>query len=232
MNTLAITDKLTQKVIDSKGTNQARCREIMGRNFFGVEEAITHFEVSFSKHEGALLADVPFTEETVTTCKYTHVLVAVFPLSILDIRRRVDRNLFSCRCLGRNHQDSIHEDSWYNQQAFAKDCGKIGWHLVRKTYVPDSIKKTWDKQQELLGQDEETPSARVLIYTIIGHFLSSGENRERLFEDLPDVRCSDLISPGRGVVVGGLDGALGIRSSDFSHDDRLCSLGVASARKL
>ena len=51
--------------------------------------------------------------------------------------------------------------------------------------VPDSASKTWDEQQKLLGKDEETPSARVVIYTMIGHFLSTGE---RLFGSIY-VRC-------------------------------------------
>jgi hypothetical protein len=60
-----LNDELAQRVIDSKGnelaarvvqlihsggfepsTSQKRAREIMGRNFFGVEEAIKHFGVN------------------------------------------------------------------------------------------------------------------------------------------------------------------------------------------
>ncbi len=256
MNT-GIAYTLDQKAMDSKGaelmqrcariikhrsfrsfTSLDRAREIMGRNFFGVEEAIKHFSVTPSKQELAILADVPFSEKTLAECKYTHVLGAVFPLSILDIRRnrKVDRRLFFCRCFGTSHQDSTHEDTWLNEQAFAKDRGEAGWHLVRKTPVPDSTEKTWDEQQKLLGKDEETPNVRVVIYTMVGHYLSSGECRERLFENLPHVRCSDRLSPGRGVVVSnwsrGNQYALrsGIGCNSVSLNDR-DSLAVASERK-
>lgn len=66
MNSIGTLDKLTQKVLDSAGTSpakrlvrgarrcicntsQARAREIMGRKFFGIEDAIKHFGVSPSK---------------------------------------------------------------------------------------------------------------------------------------------------------------------------------------
>ena len=202
-------ETLAQKVIDSKdnalaqkvirliesggfepSTSQKRTREIMGRNFFGVEEAITHFGVNPSKQQTAYLAEVPFSEEVLVSCKDTHILVAVFPLSILDVRGKVDKKLFYS-----------HEDAWYNKQAFAKEKGEIGWQLVRKTPVENSINKTWNDQQALLSKDDETPKAGCLVYTIIGHFLATGE---RLFESIY-VRCSDLDSDGYRVVVGYFD---------------------------
>lgn len=252
MKTIGIADKPAQKVMDSKGTELAqrlvriikhgsfklftspdRAREIM-ENFFGIEEAIKQFGVNPSKREIALLADVPFSEKTLIACKYTHVLVAVFPLSILDIRRKAGRNLFSCRCFGTSHPDSTHENTWLNKQAFAKDCGKIGWHLVRKTPVPDSTDLMWWMQQILLGMNEKTPSARVLIYTMVGHYFSTGV---LLFADPPHVRCSDRLSLGRGVLVsnwreGNQYGiGSGIGCSDISRFTVSCTHGVASERK-
>jgi hypothetical protein len=68
--------KLTQKIIgfirhgSFTFTSQERAREIMRRNFFGVEEAIEHFGVNPSKRELAALAAVPFSEETLNACKH------------------------------------------------------------------------------------------------------------------------------------------------------------------
>src|SRR3989338_7146181 len=75
-----LTDKLAQKVVDSKGndlaagevrfiqnrgfdssTSQKKAREIMGKNMFGIEDAIEHFGVNPSKQQLAYLAEVPFT---------------------------------------------------------------------------------------------------------------------------------------------------------------------------
>ncbi len=186
----------------------------MGRNFFGIEEAIKHFGVNPSKAQTAALADVPFTEEVLASCKDTHVLVAVFPMSILDIRGKVERKLFWSH-------------SWYNKQAFAKDRGEIGWHLVRKTPVPDSTSKTWDEQQALLDKNEETPSAQVMVYTIIGHYLATGE---RLFEKLPVVRTSSVGSGGNRVNVGDF-GQGGLSVDGWWGDGRSGLIGVSSARK-
>jgi hypothetical protein len=183
-----LSGELAQRVIDSKGndlaakvvrliqnggfepsTSHKQARAIMGKNFFGVEEAIKHFRVNATKQK---LAEVPFSEEVLNSCKDTHVLVAVFPLSILDIcgiaKKQSDWTLFY-------YQDL------YDKQAFAKDKGEVGWQLVRKEPIANSTSKRWEDQQALLSKDEETPTARIVVYTMIGHFLATGE---RLFEKI------------------------------------------------
>ncbi len=229
-----LTDELAQKIIDSKGndlaakvvkliqnggfeatTSQKRAREIMGRNMFGIEEAIGHFGVNPSRQQLAVLADVPFTEATLEACKDTHVLVAVFPLSVLDVRGKAERKLFYS-----------HEDAWYNKQAFAKDRGETRWMLVRKTPVDNSMSKTWDEQQALLGKDNETPTVQVMVYTIIGHYLNTGE---RLFENVY-VRCSDVDSDGDRVYVGTFD-SNGLSVDNYWDDNRSSRIGLSSARK-
>jgi len=228
-------DELAQKVIDSKGndlatkvvrlienggfepsTSQKRARQIMGWNFFGIEEAIKHFGVNPSKQQLAYLADVPFTEEVLASVKDTHVLVAVFPMSILDVRAKVKDES------GR----LFYDQPWYNKQAFAKDKGEVGWQLVRKVPIADLTNKTWNEQQALLSKDEETPSAQVMVYTIIGHYLATGE---RLFENVY-VRTSSVDSGGDRVGVGGFDGH-GLDVNDWWVDDRNGRIGVSSARK-
>ncbi len=229
-----LTDELAQKVIDSKGnelaakvvrliqnggfeptTSQKRAREIMGRNMFGVEEAIKHFGVNPSKQQLAVLSEVPFTEAALEECKNTHVLVVVFPLSILDIRGKAERKLFCS-----------HEDAWYNKQAFAKDKGEVDWHLVRKTPVEKSTSKTWNEQQAILAKNEETPKARAMVYTVISHYLNTGE---RFFEHIY-VRCSDVDSYGNRVLVGYFV-SNGLHVSNYWDVNRYDGLGLASARK-
>jgi len=224
---------LSQKVIDSKdnelakklvrliqnngfepSTSQRRAREIMGKNMFGVEQAIEHFGANPSRQQLAILNEVPFSEEILAALKDTHVLVAVFPMSILDIRGKVEgKGLF-------------YVQDWYNRQAFAKDRGEVGWRLVRKTPVPDSTSKSWDEQQALLSKDDETPKAQVMVYTTIGHFLATGE---RLFERVY-VRCSDLSSDGPRVYVGCF-GAYGLFVSYYWGDRRDDRIGLSAARK-
>ena len=198
-------------------TSQKLAREIMGRNFFGIEEAIKHFGVNATKQQLAYLAEVPFSEEVLKSCKDTHILVALFPLSILDIRgiakKQSDRTLF-------------YSQDWYDRQAFAKDKGEVGWHLVRKEPIANSTLKTWNDQQALLSKDEETPTARIVVYTMVGHFLVT---EERLFEKVY-VRCVDLDSDGDRVNVGGF-GSKGLNVYIWYDDGRDDSVGLSGARK-
>lgn len=198
-------------------TSHQRAREIMGKHFFGIEEAIKHFGVNPTKPQLAYLAEIPFSEEVLETCKKTHVLVAVFPMSILEIRAK----------FGKQQKPPIfYSQDWYNNQAFAQDKGQVSWQLVRKELIANSTSKTWPEQQALLGKEEETPKAQVMVYTIIGHFLATGE---RLFEKVW-VSCSDLDSGGSRVGVGRFD-AEGLGVCHWHGGHRHADLGVASARK-
>ena len=203
-------------------TSQKRARNILGKNMFGIEDAIRHFGVNPSRQQLSYLSVVPFTEDQLFSSRTGgHVLVAMFPMSILDIRGEVDRRLFS-----------HHDDAWYNKQAFAKDTGEIGWQLVGKVPIADSTNKMWNEQQALLGNDEGTPKAhvpkaQVMVYTIIGHFLAC---RERLFENT-SVTCSDLNLNGRRVYVGYFD-ARGLSLDAWQDNGFNSSIGLASARKI
>ena len=227
---------LCQKVIDSKNnelamkvvrlienggfepsTNQKLARGIMKQNMFGIEEAIKFFGVNPSRQQLACLAEIPFSEEVLKSVKDTHILVAVFPMSILDIRGRVERKLFQKR-----------EDVWYNHNnyKFSKDKGEIGWGLVCKTPVANSYGKNWDEQQALLSKEEETPSALIVVYTTVGHLLATGEF---LFENL-FVRTSSLATEDGHVDVG-LSATRGLYVNGDLDSLRYHLLGLASARK-
>lgn len=231
-----LNEELAQKVIDSKdndlavkvvklilnggfepSTSHKQARTIMGKNFFGIEEAIKYFGVNPSKQQLAYLAEVPFSEEVLKSCKDTHVLVAVFPMSILDIRGIAKK---------QSDQTLFYSQDWYDKQAFAKDKGEVGWQLVHKEPIADSTSKTWNEQQALLSKDEETPTARTVVYTMVGHFLATGE---RLFEKIY-VRCVDLVSDGDRVSVGIFD-AGGLSVVNYWGGSRNGSIGLSAARK-
>ncbi|MFA6006546.1 MAG: hypothetical protein WC764_02355 [Candidatus Paceibacterota bacterium] len=198
-------------------TAHDKAREIMGQNMFGVEEAVKHFGVKPTKKQLAKLADIPFSPEVLTSVKDTHILVATFPLSITDVRAKM---------AGRTGQPVFYGQDWYNTEKFATTKCELGWHLVRKTAVPDSTSKSWDEQQALLAKDDETPTARVLVYTVVGHYLAT---RVRLFPGIW-VRCSDVGSGGRRVAVG-FFGEGGLRVNDGVGGCRYSDLAVSSSRK-
>ena len=113
----------------------------IGIPVFGIEEAVQHFGVKPTRAQLSALAEIPFTEVELRECKDTHILVAVFPMSIIEIRGKVPAN-----------QRLFCDQDWYNKEAFAKDRGEIGWHLIRKTPVENSTNKTWNDQQALRGK--------------------------------------------------------------------------------
>lgn len=196
-------------------TDQKRAREIMGRNMFGVEEAITHFSVTPSRAQFAALAEVPFSDEVLMSVKDTHILVALFPLSICDIRAKcsTDRSFFN--------------EALYTREAFVHNSGEIGWHLICKMPLEKFTSQTWDVQQSLLAENEETPSTQVMVYTMIGYLRATGE---RLFENFY-VRCSDLCSDGTRVLVSNFPDAGGLDIYDFWGNARFSYIGLAVARK-
>lgn len=228
-------DAEAQLVIDSKGNELARklvafirtggyepsvsqetARAIMGKNYLGVDQSIQHLKAMPSKADLRALEEVPFAENVLEACKDTHILVVVLPLSILDIQGRVDRSLFYFK-----------NDQWYRKESFAKDKGQAHWALVRKDTVPNSTSKSWQEQQSLLGTDDETPTARVLVYTVILTFLATGVKL------LPNIyaRVSDPVSISCRVLVGyfGVDG---LRVDyGFWGGDCDVRIGVSSSRK-
>jgi len=198
--------RLIQKGGFEPTTSQKRAREIMGRNFFGVEEAIKHFGVNPTYQQLEVLSEIPFSEVVLEQLKDTHVLVAVFPLSISKIHKR-NPDLFS--------------SDWRD----SRNKQKVSWQLVYKTPVDDSNSRTWDEQQSLLDKNEETPITQVMVYTIIGHFLVTGE---WLFKDVY-VCCSGIESDGCRLKVGYTRYRLMVYPAWIG--DRYYDTSLASARK-
>jgi hypothetical protein len=233
-----LTSELAQQVVDSKDNElakktvrfiasggimqsvwQKRAREIMCTNMFGIEDAVMHLNVKPNKVQLAALERIPFSEEILYSCKNTHLLVAVFPLSLSDLW---DSFKFQEGIFARQHP-------WFTEKNFGTDRGVVGWRLIRKTPVEGSIQKEWDDQQKLLSKDEVVPSTRIVVYAMIAHFKMTGE---RLFQHL-QVRCADK-ETRRAVtyttIVGYFD-SFGIRvaveSISYSH----LKIGLASAVK-
>lgn len=196
--------------------SQKRAREIMSKNFFGVEEAVKYFGINPTRQQLTALSEIPYSEALLEQSKNTHILVAIFPLSILEIRNKVDSKLFY-----------NHKDAWYDKQPFAKESGEVSWQLIRRIPSDNSTPKNWQEQQALFGKDEEAPTAQGLVYTAIGHFLSTGEQ----FMERKYACTSSVDSSGNCIYISdvGLDG-LGI--SDYWDAVRYDNEDLSTPRKL
>lgn len=158
-----------------ESTSKDNAQKIMGKNFFGDYEATIHFGVSPSEYQLDHLAEVPFGKGVLDSCKDTHILVAVFSPSVVEILEKVEPS-------------HSFENMFYKRLQFANYRGNVSWHLVRKNPFIGVKYKDWDEEQQesFLGK-KGNPSARVMVHAIIGHFLSTGE---RPFEGVY-ARCSD-----------------------------------------
>lgn len=194
-----------------------RAHEIMDKNFLGIEEVSEHLGVNFTSKQLEILQKIPLTEAVLQKCKDTHVLVAGYPVTILDIRRKVPE-LF--------YQDQ--REVWsYDEEFFAKnERVDLQWYLFRKDVLPESIQKSYREQLQLLAENETVPRACELIYGIILYYLNTGNY---LLECLY-ARCCDVASDGCRVHVGYFD-SRGVKVSSWWGDSQFDFIGLASVQK-
>lgn len=232
-----LTDKLAQKVIDSKNNDlaveavrliqnagsqieetasQVRARAIMGCNMFGIPEAAKHFKVAPSRHQLSMLEKIPFSEVTLQECKDTHILCAVFPFSVLDI----------CRSLAPGE---CYADMWYAKQSFAKIKNDVRWMLIRRHPIEAPGDRNWWHPESLLGNREEPLALRTILYAAVGFHRVTGE-------ELHDITflCSDTDKRGDRVFAHFYEGGGHSKPSLFfslGSGLRCYLMGLASARK-
>lgn len=194
-------------------TSQKRAEKIMERRFFGIDDAVEYFGVEPTEDQLKALSRIPFSKEVLKENKITHVLVAVFPLSIVDIKERVDSTLF----------DQTHE--WYYDDFFGNEKGKACWKLVRMTPVEGSKSKYWREQQFFITENEEVPTAQIMVYTIIGYYLKYDW---RMFEKSA-VITSSTDQACSHIAIGYFRVDLGIYG--FWDSNGNSGIGLASVRK-
>jgi len=201
-------------------------RKIMGRNFLSIAEVEQHFGVTYSEEQLKSLAEIPFSEATLKECKDTHILVAGFPMTILDIRTKIYSKKMEICFVPRGVRYRLSENGGYSAQAFAA-TEKVGlrWYLIRKDIVNHSFSaETFNDAKRLLGPGDVVPRACELVYATLLYFMATGE---RLFGRWY-VCCIDLDLDGHQIGIGNFD-SRGIAISSFSDDDY--GGGLSSARK-
>lgn len=129
-------------------------RNILGGNFITPKDVAQARNLSYSDVRLAVFKDtLPSREVLVWLRANDYMLVAGPPveLSLLDIRKLNDTLFFSKNGKG-----------WYsfdNETFSRNDTVSPVWLALRKSAVPDSTKKTWGEQQELLSNNERVPNA-------------------------------------------------------------------------
>jgi hypothetical protein len=157
----------------------------MRSNFFGPKEIRTALGIAYGEQERFELEIIPFLPSTLERCKDTHVLIAVFGLSLIELRECVrEEKLFGGL-------------EWPESNPIVSSKGKATWHLVRKACVRNSSNREFAAQRALLSQHEMVPNAHTVAYLTAIHFQLRGE---KLFA-VDAVRCRDVM-PGQHSRVG------------------------------
>lgn len=194
---------------------------IMSRNFLGIE-AVTHcLQLQFSDEQMQQLNEIPFSENLLQECRDSHILVAGFPLSILDL------------CLLAQQEklrQGLYPQNWYEKEPFAQKRVAARWYLIRKEPVSGSPNRTFGEQTGLLSSSEEIPYACEVVYAASLYYLSTSH---RLFEG-SFVRCLDrLDESGNYHVSVGSNASDGLKiEKDWSAYNYHPLQGLASAKKL
>jgi hypothetical protein len=163
-----------------------RARKIMGKNFFGVDDAIKYFGVNPTLKDLRAFEHLPWNEDFLTKKKNSYVLTAQFPIPLLAIHElHTDEFTFSV----------VNNRNWGDED-FAHESGEIGWQLIRKNPIANHL--TWEEQLKLVGEMEGVPKAAEMVYAMIGYRLKTGNI---LFKNTL-ARCSDKTSLDGRVVVG------------------------------
>lgn len=205
---------------DDVGMSYNDVRAILGNDFISPEEIAEVRKLTYGDDLLRHFAETLPSEEVLQWLRDNgFVLIAgtPSPMSLLEARN-LNVQLFYTKSGG-----------WYEEpkQKFSRDDKVTAeWLMLRKGIVPNSTRKTWDEQQELLSEVEYVPNAPEATWGITTF------KEVRNVWLLPDIyaRTSSVDSDGYRVRVGGSAGG-GVRVVSYWGVDRDGRLGLASARK-
>ena len=243
------------EVAEAGGPMVERAKEVLGRDFLGVE-AIKKLEQELKKAgvnvEFALDKLPPFlyTEEDLQTAKAFGEMLVLRPEAMLRGGREVPLTMIEFRELFRKDplgkmQTVVYSfrtdtNDWYKGEKFATSAGeiKLGWSLVKKDVLDGSTNTNWNDQEQLLRQYEaglkrkgarnasvKRRTGTEAVYDELLYYVNTGE---RLLPDKYDwtqTRTSD----GSLVCVGRF-GSSGLDVSSRSPVYSYSRIGVCPSR--
>jgi len=224
-------------------------REIFGKDFLGPEAIKATYGVELTPDELQEIENIPFTREELEQAKQLGMMLVLRvprlgegknerPLTIDQVRERFS----SGDTLGdpkKKKQKMFYRkkgEGWFDKEKFAtQDTPKLGWGLVSKSVLPDSLGKDWDRQEEVLKKwakenniDPKTVKRRTPVEITYDTFLYYGANKETLLEDKWDWTGVQS-SGGYFVHVGNFDSD-GLSVYGDARDGAGSFLGVCPAR--
>jgi hypothetical protein len=154
----------------------ARAEQLMEDNVLGPAEVVRHFGVKLSKSQLQELREVPFSARFLEVRRKSHVLVAGFPLSVSEIRKK-------------HSQLFLPKFSPFAGEHATETRVRFGWYLLRRDLVAGSLDMGYQRQRKLLDAHEQVPWLREVVYATALGFLA---RNIRIFQD-HFVRCRDKL---------------------------------------
>jgi hypothetical protein len=152
-----------------KTVDHGRAQDIMGTHYFGVHHAVRHFQVEPTTFQKAGFSEIPFSAEELSAVSETHILMAVFPLSIIGLCGRVPQQFLYGRV---GAPQPI-------QAPFVHEKGDSCWWLIRKDIVPESFGRPWLHQRAAIPAGEEMLPAQVIVYAMAAYRFLTGNRMFR-----------------------------------------------------
>ena len=224
-------------------------REIFGKDFLGPETIKTTYGVELSPEELQEIENIPFTREDLEQVKQLGMMLVLRvprlgegknekPLTIDQIREKFSGGdtLGDPKKKKKKMFYRKKGEGWYDNEAFAtQETPKLGWGLVMKSVLPDSLGKNWDQQEDVLKSwakqnniDPALVKRRTPVEIAYDTFLYYGENKETLLEDKWD--WSGVQSSGGYFVYVGHFASDGLRVGGATRDNAYSRLGVCPSR--
>lgn len=206
---------------DETPKGYALCTLILGDDFISHEDVANAYGFHYSDEQVKAFADTLPDEKTLQWLRSNgYMLVATPP---------TDTNLLQVRDLD-NQLFYSKSEGWYaeDKEKFARDdVVKAGeWLMVRKEPYPDSRRKNWGEQKNLLTEVEHVPNAPEVSYAVTAYYKVRGVY---LLKGVY-VRTSSVDAGGDRVFVGYFD-ADGLDVDDCWDGHRSDCIGVSSSRK-
>ena len=189
-------------------------REIFGKDFLGPEAIKTTFGTELTPDELQGIENIPFSREELEQAKQLGMMLVLRvprlgegkterPLTI-DSARELFAKGDTLGDTKKKKQKVFYGkkgESWYDNEKFAtQDTPKLGWGLVMKSVLPESLSKNWDQQEEILKKwakdnkiDPALVKRRTPVEIAYDTLIYYGANKESLLEgkyDWTGVRSS------------------------------------------
>lgn len=208
------TEKIPRAEQNISSIDQAK--EIMGKNFIGVEEILKVAEwTDFPKKQedyGTIPA-IPYSPDFLKSVREEYLLILGVPVdeNRNPLTLNVLRNFYGIDPTIK--EPCFYNQDWYLREEFAnKTTLELKWYLIRKKVIEDTRGKRPEEIVESMKKGQEFPSALLTAHTFFLYYLL---NKEKLWET-DFVWCEDKEGNGDRIYTGRYTDPRGINKSGFN----------------